>query len=112
MRISLLYYYKPIPYMKLKLVLSRLVIVVLFAFLFFLHKKTPDKTPLHFQVTEGALSRYDEKHDAEEEEMAQQRGEFTEERLRHEYKMLRNPVTGTIPVNYREKELEAASNIP
>ena len=42
----------------------------------------------------------------------EENNEYTEERLAHEFKMLRNPVTGTIPANIHAIELEAASKIP
>ena len=38
--------------------------------------------------------------------------EFTNERLRHEFEMLRNPITGSIPANFHEIEVQAVKNIP
>src|SRR6476620_1295784 len=99
--------------MNAKLVWCRLLFissfVLLFSFLFFLHKQTPDKQPLHFQVSNAVLNRLDKGEDDEESDA---KSEYNEARLRHELKMLRNPVTGTIPANYRQIELEAASTIP
>src|SRR5687768_16851558 len=37
---------------------------------------------------------------------------YTRERLLHEFKMLRNPVTGKIPANIHDIELKTARNIP
>ena len=56
----------------------------------------------------------------EREEMTRERpqgeaaeeAKFTRERLMHEYRMLRNPVTGTIPANIHEVELKVARSIP
>src|SRR5215217_1205969 len=97
--------------MKLKLVLSRVFFIILLAFLFFLHKNIPDSTPLHFLVNNEIRSRFEKDHE-EEEEAEEQRAEYTEERLRHEHKMLRNPVTGKIPANFREIELQAVRDVP
>ena len=37
---------------------------------------------------------------------------FSRDRLLHEFKMLRNPVTGTIPPNVHDMEMRVAKKIP
>lgn len=46
------------------------------------------------------------------EESEASREKFTEGRIRHEFEMLRNPITGKIPDNYHQIELKAVQNIP
>ncbi|GAC1417462.1 MAG: hypothetical protein NVS1B13_04500 [Flavisolibacter sp.] len=41
-----------------------------------------------------------------------QEEEYSEKRLRHEFEMLRNPITGQIPANFHEIEMMAVSQIP
>lgn len=47
-----------------------------------------------------------------EEEEEEERAEFGRERLEHEFRMLRNPITGRIPADYRTMELKIAKMIP
>lgn len=42
----------------------------------------------------------------------QEKEEFVKDRLQYEYNILKNPVTGTIPKDIREREIEFARNLP
>ncbi len=50
--------------------------------------------------------------DREEQENEEEENAYTQERLLHEFKMLRNPTTGTIPKNIYDIERQVARSIP
>lgn len=75
---------------------------------YFLTRPVPQTTNRPLRVhTNGLITQQDEDKEEENEEE-----EFSAERLEHEYKMLRNPVTGTIPANIREIEARVFNSIP
>lgn len=61
---------------------------------------------LHFSLT-NAIPETDKEEKEEEENEA-----YTEQRTLHEFKMLRNPITGTIPANIEEIETRVLKSIP
>jgi hypothetical protein len=97
--------------MKVYPVLFRFLFVPLLASLFFLHKALPDAKKGSLTINQQAKIAF-EKEEGEEEEKSEERAKYNAGRLRHEYQMLRNPVTGKIPANFRQVELRAASRIP
>lgn len=99
--------------MKFKLVVLRSSLVFFIASLFFLHKQVPELKKPHLQINANRFSFFKQARETESEESKEgERAEYNEKRLRHEYMMLRNPVTGIIPKNFRETELLAAGRIP
>jgi hypothetical protein len=75
---------------------------------FFLYR-TPDHSASTIHLNMGRFSHLSEENEEEEEE---QKAKYTEAHWLAEFKMLRNPITGKIPANYREIELAAAARIP
>ncbi|HEV7620655.1 MAG TPA: T9SS type A sorting domain-containing protein, partial [Flavisolibacter sp.] len=91
----------------IKILVSRLVMMILIGSVFFLYHPTrisPDQHLNSFVNGMKVLGENEENDDHEEE--------YSKERLYHEFEMLRNPVTGQIPANFHEIELQAASLIP
>lgn len=68
----------------------------------------------HFIADKSFFAINEREHEEEEEERERQQREedFTPERLKHEFQMLRNPITGTIPANIHEIEARVANSIP
>src|SRR5215211_4293181 len=94
--------------MKLNLLLARIVLLVLFTGSFFLFRPAlQENKPQNFLF--HTLIKTDQGEGEEEEEGEEA---YTAKRLAHEFKMLRNPITGKIPANIREIEFEAVRNIP
>src|SRR2546423_14477954 len=92
--------------MKIKVLVSRVLLIAGLGSLFLLYhpaqlKGISFKTYLHNLNIAGG------DNDKEENEF-----EYTEARAKHEFEMLRNPVTGRIPANFHEIEVQAASQIP
>ena len=92
--------------MNIKLVVSRMLLASSIGSVFFLYHPALEKKQSAFIVNAKGLKELEAKEDNENEE------EFTEQRLQHEFQMLRNPVTGRIPADFHEMELKAASMIP
>ncbi len=93
--------------MTAKILVARLLLLLVVAGPFFLLRPTGGTTGSPLAVhTNGLIVA--EKEAEEEEESA----EFSEKRLAHELKMLRNPVTGTIPANLQEIEAKVLKSIP
>lgn len=90
--------------MNFRLSLLRLFLVTSVGAVFFLYRAPHEYKGIHFR-SHLPLNEM-------EEEEGEERSRFTEERLLHELKMLRNPVTGTIPEDQRTLELAVASRIP
>jgi len=96
--------------MPYRLITVRLVIAGTLASLLFLYKpSTPSKAiqqtfPSRLNMPGQLSAGMGENEEAEEA--------YNEARALYEFKMLRNPVTGTIPDNIHEIELATASNIP
>src|SRR3982750_4636465 len=80
----------------------RLLLILSLLSVLFLHRDFQKKT-FHLNITGEP-----EEGEAESEREA----EFKEARLKHEFEMLRNPLTNTIPANIRELELKVANSIP
>lgn len=95
--------------MKFKLVGFYLCLALLFVSLFYLHKPLPDLQNGKLKKAPFSFFKESEKENPAEEE--KERAEYTEERARHEFQMLRNPVTGKIPAGIRNVELMTASKI-
>lgn len=76
---------------------------------FFLTKPVATKTSLSIESWDRIKGLEGEE---EEEAEERERAEFTLERMEHEFKMLRNPITGRIPDDFRKVELQAARMIP
>jgi len=91
--------------MKFNLLLTRMTLLLLVSAPFFLFRSVPEKTKVKAFFSKGLIA-------APESEAAEEEADYTQERLAHEFKMLRNPVTGTIPANIREIELQSVRNIP
>ncbi|MCU7548466.1 T9SS type A sorting domain-containing protein [Chitinophagaceae bacterium LB-8] len=95
--------------MKLKLLALRLFLALSISSTFLLYR------PLHergkISVSDFTIASEDDEESEEEKEEAE-KADYTAERWMHEFEMLRNPITGKIPEDYRQKELEAASKIP
>lgn len=87
----------------------RLCFALLLASLFLLYKQAPDAKKPSLKIVPFSLS---EGFEGEDEEEEGQEAKYNEERARHEFEMLRNPVTGKIPDGIRKIELLAASKIP
>lgn len=71
---------------------------------FFLHKTPQSVSQRRTFSANGLLSAPAAEEDDEED--------FTPQRLQHEFEMLRNPVTGTIPANIQQIEMAVANRIP
>ncbi|MGZ3837229.1 MAG: T9SS type A sorting domain-containing protein [Flavisolibacter sp.] len=91
--------------MKPNLLLTRmtLLVIILSPFLLFRPFGKTSPKPFRFALNLPA---------AAGEEKETENDDYTMQRLAHEFKMLRNPITGTIPANIRDIELAAASRIP
>lgn len=96
--------------MNLKLLLTRTVLLLLIGTPFLLFRTASENQKIKNVLSLRGLLPSGEKFSAEEEE--EENAEFTSERLLHEYKMLRNPVTGKIPANINDIEEEVFSKIP
>lgn len=95
--------------MKLKLLALRLFLVLSISSTLLLYRPVGEKGKITV-IADNILSDKDE--ESEEEEKEGNKAEYTAQRWMHELKMLRNPVTGRIPDDYRVKELAAARKIP
>jgi len=93
--------------MNLKLPLLRLLLASSFVAAFFLYRTPPNK-PLELQMGRFAYLNNEDEEEGNENEKAA----YTKERWLHEFQMLRNPITGKIPDNYRQMELAIAARIP
>lgn len=91
--------------MNIKLLLARTVLLLVLSAPFLLFRTNPVKK-LTGNLSINGLTR--EVGEEKEEEKA----EFTSKRMAHEFKMLRNPVTGKIPANIREIEDEVSAKVP
>lgn len=91
--------------MKLNLLLTRIALLGLVCSPFLLFRPALKKSekPLGFSLLNTS---------SVNNESGEENEEYSEKRLAHEFQMLRNPVTGTIPANIRAIELEAVSKIP
>lgn len=96
--------------MRFKSVAPGLCFVLFFFSLFLLRKQTLDAKSPYLKIVSFPLETEAEEED-EEKEM-EQKAKYNEERVRHEFQMLRNPVTRTIPAGIRNIELMATSKIP
>ena len=92
--------------MNLKLLVLRLLLASSFVAVFFLYRDAD-----HPALTLD-MGRFSFLSAEEEEEEEDQKAAYTKERWLHEFQMLRNPITGKIPENYREMELAVARTIP
>ncbi len=95
--------------MNLKLVVFRLILILGVGSVFFLYRN-PQKTPTAIQLNMGRFSYLTQEKEGDDEE--EQKAKYTQERWLLEFKMLRNPITGKIPADYRDVELAAAARIP
>lgn len=92
--------------MNYKLLTARLILATSVAAVFMLYRSPVEK------VVNLELGRYSYLNNNEEEGEEKEKAAYTKERWLHEFEMLRNPVTGKIPDNYREMELAVAKGIP
>lgn len=92
--------------MNYKLLTARLLMATSVAAVFMLYRSPIEK------ITRLQLGAYSYLNNEEEEGDEDQKASYTKERWLHEFQMLRNPVTGKIPDNYREMELAVARTIP
>jgi hypothetical protein len=92
--------------MKYRKYALRVALVLFFLSFIFLQRKTTSQFNWLPQTVEE--NEYEEEEDSEEWEEAK----FTKERLLHEFNMLKNPITGTIPAHIHELELQVARSIP
>lgn len=88
--------------MKMQVTACRLLLIIGLGSTLFLFRSTHEKGNL--SVKPFLLGNELKEQDNDEE--------FTNERLRHEFEMLRNPITGTIPANFHELEVQAVKNLP
>ncbi|HUQ96689.1 MAG TPA: hypothetical protein VM010_03420, partial [Chitinophagaceae bacterium] len=95
--------------MNFKLPVPAILSTLLISSVFFFYKPVPEKKVSPFKILPFKTIVGDE---AEGEESEAEELEFTKGRIEHEFKMLRNPVTGTIPHDFHVKELQAARTIP
>ena len=91
--------------MNCKLAAARVILFLVVCTPFLLYRPATKPSKLNFVIPSSF--KFSSSQPSEEENE-----EFTEERMAHEYRMLRNPVTGKIPARIREQELEAVRNIP
>ncbi|HEU0063491.1 MAG TPA: hypothetical protein VFQ58_00610, partial [Flavisolibacter sp.] len=88
--------------MKMLLTGSRLLLIIGLGGVAFLFRPAHENEKL--SLKQFSLSnRLKEDNDDEE---------FTDARLKHEFEMLRNPITGKIPADIRKIELQAVSGLP
>lgn len=92
--------------MNFKLPLLRLSLALFFVAVFFLYR-SPAEAPLTLDMGRFAFLK-EEKEEGDKDEKAS----YSKERWLQEFKMLRNPITGKIPDNYRQIELAVAARIP
>lgn len=93
--------------MQWKQIAGKIITAALLGSPFFLTRSLPETRSLtasNWQQIKGLT----ENEEAEEHE----RAEFTRQRLEQEFRMLRNPITGRIPADFRKAELRAAEMIP
>src|SRR6478672_8814900 len=88
--------------MNMKVTACRLLLIIGLGSTLFLYRTTREDQKL--SVKPFILGNNFKEQDNDEE--------FTNERIRHEFEMLRNPITGTIPANFHEIEVEAVKNLP
>lgn len=67
---------------------------------------------LHRDPVTASMSNLLDEDEEEEEGSPERRALFVEERLKYEYDMVRDPVTGTVPHDIRNRELAIARAIP
>jgi len=91
--------------MNCKLAAARVILFLVVCTPFLLYRPATKPSKLNFVIPSSF--KFSSSQPSEEENE-----EFTEERMAHEYRMLRNPVTGKIPARIREQELEAVRNTP
>lgn len=96
--------------MRIKVVFAGIAFLLLIGLCYFFYRPFPQITnrKLVFHAN-GLLERKDTE---DEEDGEEQEEEFNEKRLEHEFNMLRNPITGTIPANIREIENRVFKSIP
>lgn len=97
--------------MNVNLLVLRLCVVISIGCLFSLYRSplTTENSPASLRL--GSLPSFAEGVEEEEKEEGEKM-KYTRGRVLQELMMLRNPVTGTIPEDYRMRELLAASVIP
>src|SRR5437764_11701146 len=92
--------------MNMKLIISRFLLAAFIGSVIFLYHPARLMNKLTIKTNINGFNKAGESREIEENE------EFAEQRLRHEFEMLRNPVTGQIPKDFHQIELQAASKIP
>lgn len=92
--------------MNYKLLFARLLLASFFGSLLLLYR-SPD-----YKVVEINTGKFNFGREEREEEDEDQKMAYTNQRWQHEFEMLRNPITGKIPENFREMELAVARTIP
>ncbi|HEX2534720.1 MAG TPA: T9SS type A sorting domain-containing protein [Chitinophagaceae bacterium] len=97
--------------MNLKLLTARMILLLGAGALSFLYRDLSAVPGAPLTIHAEGIRGLDEGAE-EEEEDEEKKARFNEERLKHEWQMLRNPVTGRIPKNIRATELRVARSIP
>ncbi len=94
--------------MELRLLAIRLFLVLSISSTLFMYRPVSEKGKITV-IADNILSQEKVKDKGKKGE---RKAAYTAERWLHEFKMLRNPLTGRIPADYRRKELEAVRRIP